>query len=113
MTLAAQLVVRLGGFSLEAEVSVANGEIVAVLGPNGAGKSTLLRAIAGLSPLERGRVTLGERVLEDTEAAVRLVPEARGIGVVFQDYLLFPHLDARDNVAFGLRAGGMDATLAR
>ena len=78
--------------------------MVAVLGPNGAGKTTLLRALAGPAPCRRGHVRLDGDVLDDAAAGVHALPERRPIGVVFQDYLLFPHLSARDNVAFGLRA---------
>ncbi len=100
----ARVIVRRGQFVLDVEVQVAPGETVAVLGRSGAGKSTLLRVLAGLLPIDAGRVTLAGQVLDDP-AARRFVPsEYRPVGVVFQDYLLFPHLRARDNVAFGLRA---------
>ena len=99
--------VRLGTLDLDLELSAADGEVVALLGPNGAGKTTLLRALAGLVPLDRGRVVLDGQVLEDTAGRVRVPPERRRCGVVFQDYLLFPHLSALDNVAFGLRARGL------
>ena len=98
--------VRRGGFALTLDLAVAAGEVVAVVGPNGAGKTTLLRAVAGLAPLDAGRVTLGDRVLEDAAAGVRRSPQARRVGVVFQDLRLLPHLRIRDDVAFGLRARG-------
>jgi len=104
---------RVGALQLRADLSVADGEVLAVLGPNGAGKSTLLRCLAGLVPLESGSVRLGERLLEDPAAGVRVAPEDRRVGVVFQDYLLFPHLSARENVAFGLRARGVPTSAAR
>jgi molybdate transport system ATP-binding protein len=111
--LQAHLVVTRGQFHLDLELSAEAGEIVALLGPNGAGKTTALSALAGLVPLEAGRVVLGERVLEDPEAGVRLPPEQRRIGVVFSDALLFPHLTALENVAFGPRAGGVPRAEAR
>jgi molybdate transport system ATP-binding protein len=87
--------------------------VVAVLGPNGAGKTTLLRALAGLVALERGRVVLDEEILDDPVGEVWIPTEQRSIGYVFQDHLLFPHLDALDNVAFGLRCQGMGRREAR
>jgi molybdate transport system ATP-binding protein len=86
---------------------------LALLGPNGAGKSTALRVIAGLLPASAGHVRVGGRTWDDCGSGVRLATEQRSIGVVFQDYLLFPTMTARDNVAFGLRAKGMDKAAAR
>ncbi len=111
--LTAQVAVRLGALDLDVLVEATPGEIVAVLGPNGAGKTTLLRALAGLVSLDRGRVVLDEVVLDDVAHEIHLPPERRPIGVVFQDYLLFPHLSALENVAFGLRARGVGARDAR
>ncbi|WP_374238114.1 ABC transporter ATP-binding protein [Actinoplanes sp. DH11] len=102
----AALRVERGSFRLDIALSVAAGETVALLGPNGAGKTTALRALAGLTPLTGGHLRLDGRDL--TEAP----PEERPIGVVFQDYLLFPHLNARDNVAFGPRRHGVDRRAA-
>jgi molybdate transport system ATP-binding protein len=96
----------LGTLDLQMKFGLEEGEVVALLGPNGAGKTTLLRAVAGLAPILAGRVALDGVVLEET-ASGRYVPtEERPIGFVFQDYLLFPHMSALDNVAFGLRARG-------
>jgi molybdate transport system ATP-binding protein len=99
----ADLVCRRGDFELAVELTAAPGEIVGIIGPNGAGKSTLLRALAGLEPLAGGRVTVGDRVLADVAAGVSLQAEHRGVGFVFQDYRLFPHLSVLDNVAYGAR----------
>jgi molybdate transport system ATP-binding protein len=95
--------VTLDAFALDVTLSVGD-EVVAILGPNGAGKSTLLRAVAGLQPVTRGRIVVDGQVLDDAEAGASLPPQQRPIAMVFQDYLLFPFLSARDNVAFPLRA---------
>ena len=97
MSLDARLVVHRPGFTLDITLSAEPGEVVALLGPNGAGKTTALRAVAGLVGLDGGHLTLDGTRLD------RVPPERRRIGVVFQDYLLFPHLTALDNVAFGPR----------
>jgi molybdate transport system ATP-binding protein len=103
----------LGAFDLDMRLTAGEGEVVALLGPNGAGKTTLLRAIAGLAPVDSGHVHLDVRVLEDTKTGVYVPTEQRSIGFVFQDYLLFPHLNVIDNVAFGLRSRGVNRTEAR
>ncbi|MFZ4718145.1 MAG: ABC transporter ATP-binding protein [Ilumatobacteraceae bacterium] len=112
MSLAAQLGVDLGAFSLDATLDVAPGEVVALLGPNGAGKTTALRALAGLRGLDRGAIRLDGTTLDDGDR-VFVPAEDRSVGVVFQDYLLFPHLSVRENVAFGLRARGNGRAGAR
>ena len=81
-------------------LDVAPGEIVALLGPSGCGKTTLLRCIAGLERIDRGSVTVEGRVVADGNAHER--PERRRIGMVFQDWALFPHLSVADNVGYGL-----------
>jgi molybdate transport system ATP-binding protein len=111
--LSVDVTVRLGAFALDVALEVAAGEVVALLGPNGAGKTTLLRALAGLVPVAAGRIVLNGQVLDAPAAGVRVPPEDRGVGMVFQDHLLFPHLTAADNVAFGPRARGMPAGPAR
>ncbi|WP_194814906.1 ABC transporter ATP-binding protein [Nocardia sp. XZ_19_385] len=112
MTLRAELGVARGQFRLDIEFEVAAGEVVALLGPNGAGKTTALRALAGLTPLTEGRLEVGEK-LWDAPPQVFVPAERREVGVVFQDYLLFAHLNALDNVAFGLRARGHRRAAAR
>jgi molybdate transport system ATP-binding protein len=111
--LTAEIAVRLGTLDLDVAIDAAPGEIVAVLGPNAAGKTTFLRAVAGLIPLARGFVSLDGVALEDVARGIHLPPEQRPIGVVFQEYLLFPHLSALENVAFGLRARGVASREAR
>ncbi|MDO0928721.1 ABC transporter ATP-binding protein [Streptomyces sp. TG1A-8] len=103
----ARLVVARGSFRLDVALSAAPGDVVALLGPNGAGKTTALRALAGLVPLSDGHLRLDGTSLERTP------PESRPVGVVFQDYLLFPHLSALDNVAFGPRCRGAGRAGAR
>ncbi|MFF3785676.1 ABC transporter ATP-binding protein [Streptomyces sp. NPDC001933] len=103
----ARLVVDRGAFRLDVALTVAPGEVVALLGPNGAGKTTALRTLAGLTPLTGGHLRLDGTTLERTP------PESRPVGVVFQDYLLFPHLTALDNVAFGPRCQGATKAEAR
>ena len=106
MSLEAHVAVSRGTLRLDVEVGAETGSVVVLLGPNAAGKTTLLRALAGLVPLERGKTVLDGAVLEDTGAGVRVPPELRPVGVVFQDYLLFPHMSVLENVAFGLRSRG-------
>ena len=80
--------------------SVEPEELVCLLGPSGCGKTTVLRIAAGLEPLQHGRVLLDGEVVAGDD--IDLPPEARNVGLVFQDFALFPHLSVRDNVAFGL-----------
>lgn len=109
--LEAHLSVQRGEFSLDVALSVGTGEVVALLGPNGAGKSTALRALAGLLRLDSGSIVVDGAVWDGPGAFVP-APRRR-IGVVFQDYLLFPHLSAEDNVAFGPRSHGIGKVEAR
>lgn len=91
---AAQAAVRQVSFGLRA------GDIGVLIGPSGCGKTTLLRAVAGLEPVSGGEIRLSGQVV--SSARTQLAPEARRIGMVFQDYALFPHLDVGRNVAFGI-----------
>ena len=105
--LEATIRLRRGEFDLDVHLHVAPGETAVLLGPNGAGKSTIVAALAGLIPLQSGIVRLGGRVLDDPTSDVFVAPELRRIGVVFQDQILFGHLSALDNVAFGLTSRGI------
>jgi len=109
--LAAEFTLPLRSFALELVLEV--GGVVALVGPSGAGKSSVLRVVAGLVRPPRGRVTLGEEVWLDDERGVFLPPEQRRVGLVFQDYALFPHLSVRANVAYGARGRSVDALLER
>ena len=105
--LVADLSARRGSFEVTAAFNVSAGRPLALVGPNGAGKTTVLNALAGHVDIERGSILLGGRDL------VGLPPEARRVGVVFQDFLLFPHLTVADNVAYGIRMRGSNRSRAR
>ena len=105
--------VRRGSFSLAVAFAVPPGQVLGVLGPNGAGKTTLLRALAGLTPVAEGRITLGGLVVDDAAAGTFVDAARRPAGYVFQDYRLFPHLSVAENVAFSPRARGLGRAAAR
>jgi molybdate transport system ATP-binding protein len=94
---------RLGALELEVALEVRAGECLALAGPSGAGKTSVLRVVAGLLRPERGVVEAGGETWLDTERGIELVPEQRRCGYVFQEYALFPHLSAWQNVAYPLR----------
>lgn len=100
-------------FRLRMDLEIPAGRTAALLGPNGAGKSTTVAALSGLLAIDRGHIRLGEKTLDDPDGDRFIPPEKRRIGVVFQDYVLFPHLSVLDNVAFGLRSAGAASTEAR
>jgi molybdate transport system ATP-binding protein len=104
---------QLGTLRLDVNLAVAPGELIVLVGPNGAGKSTLLRSLAGLLPIDDGRVTLDEVVLDDPDRGIFVPAARRSVGFVFQDGLLFDHLSVVENVAFGLRSRGVPARDAR
>jgi iron(III) transport system ATP-binding protein len=91
----------------EVTLSLAEGEMGVLIGPSGCGKTTLLRAIAGLEPLHAGAIRIGGETIDSQQPGGthhHLPPEKRHVGMVFQDYALFPHLSVQDNVRFGLHA---------
>ncbi len=101
--LRADIVVGLRSYTLRVALEVGR-ETIALVGPSGAGKTTVLRAIAGLLDPDAGRIALGDEAWFDGAAGTALAPEERSVGLVFQDYALFPHLSVRRNVEFGGRA---------
>ncbi|MEZ0165970.1 sulfate/molybdate ABC transporter ATP-binding protein [Kineococcus sp. LSe6-4] len=104
--------VRLTARDLDVALDVATGEVVAVLGPNGAGKSTLLAVLAGLLRPSAGKVVLDGTVLAEGSGTF-VPPHRRGVGLLAQEALLFPHLDVTANVAFGPRSAGASRARAR
>ena len=112
MTIDLAFTTRVGVLDLAVDLTVGD-EIVAILGPNGAGKTSLLRAIAGLAAIDTGRITIDDVVVDDPTAGIFVPAAERPVGMVFQDYLLFPFLTARDNVAFPLRSRGVARRDAR
>ena len=86
-------------FSLEVE----SGKIVCLVGPSGCGKTTLVRALLGLIKPETGSITVGERVLFDAKKRVNVPAEKRNIGIVFQDYAVWPHMTVLENVSYPLK----------
>ena len=90
-------------------LAVERGRILALLGPSGCGKTTTLRLIAGFETPDAGRITIAGRTVADGRDGAHVEPEAPGVGIVFQDYALFPHLTVGENVAFGLPRSGRSA----
>ena len=111
--LAVDAEVRRGSFTLAVSLAAAPGQVLGVLGPNGAGKSTLLSAVAGLTPVSAGRITLAGQVMDDADAGTFVEASGRPVGFVFQNYRLFPHLSVAENVAFSPRARGRGRRAAR
>jgi molybdate transport system ATP-binding protein len=109
--LALDITVPLRHFALEAALRIGE-ETLALVGPSGAGKTTILRAIAGLMKPSRGEVRLGEHVWFSSSARVDLSPDLRSVGLVFQDYALFPHMTVRKNIEYG-RKGRSDELMER
>lgn len=111
--ISAEVRVTLGDFTLEVELEVPTGGIVAVMGPNGSGKTTLLRCLAGLEPVDAGRISLEGRLVDDPAGGIWVPPEQRRVGYAFQDLRLFEHLSALDNVAFGPRCADGGRAVSR
>jgi molybdate transport system ATP-binding protein len=111
--LEARIRVRRTPSPLSVDLDAEAGDVVAVIGPNGAGKTTLLRALAGLVPLHDSSVRFDGETWNAPDNRTAWTPQQRNTGLVFQQHLLFPHLDALDNVAFGLRCRGTNRREAR
>ncbi len=104
MTLNTRFTLTRGSFELNVDLSVNEGEVVAIMGPNGSGKSTFLHAIAGLLPVTSGTLALDGETLDDATTDVFVDPIQRTVGLVFQGGLLFETMSVLDNIVFGLRA---------
>lgn len=113
MSLVAEFVQTRGALRLEVGITVEPGQTLAVVGPNGAGKTSCLLALAGIQRIDAGRIVLEDELLDGGPRAPFVPPEGRGVGIVFQDHLLFPHLTTLENVAYGLRARGTPRGQAR
>ncbi|MBI9079916.1 MAG: ATP-binding cassette domain-containing protein [Pseudodesulfovibrio sp.] len=100
MTLTVAVRKQLSHFCLDVNFQCKPGSLTAVVGPSGAGKTTLIRIIAGLEKPDSGRVCLGDECWADTDSKVFVHARKRRLGLVFQEYTLFPHLNVRKNVAF-------------
>ena len=89
--------------------TVEPGEIVCLLGPSGCGKTTVLRLAAGLEPLQTGRIRIGKSIVAEGGDPRQVPPEARGVGLMFQDYALFPHLTVQRERGLRYPAGRASA----
>ncbi|MDE0613679.1 MAG: ABC transporter ATP-binding protein [bacterium] len=113
MSIQAEIHATAGGFSIQAEVDASPGSCTAIVGPNGAGKTTLIHALAGLIPVQRGRVVLAGQVVDDPAQGIWVPSDRRPMALHSQHNLLFPHLSVVDNVAFGPRSSGLANRPAR
>ncbi|MBK0417617.1 ATP-binding cassette domain-containing protein [Leucobacter sp. CSA1] len=98
--------VERGDFSVDVELRAGAGETVALMGPSGAGKTTVVDALSGLIRIDEGRIRLGGADIADAASGVHVAPSRRGVGVLGQEALLFPHMTAVENIAFAARAAG-------
>ncbi len=95
-------------FTLEVDITMPDG-VTIIFGPSGSGKTTCLQCIAGIVTPDEGQISLGERVFFDAASGVNLPVQQRRVGFMFQDYVLFPHLTAEQNVIYGIRDGASKA----
>jgi molybdate transport system ATP-binding protein len=94
--------------TVDIQLEAKQGEIIGLTGHNGSGKTTILRAIAGSQPIDGGMITISEVVVDSSAEKTFVPPANRSVGFVFQDYRLFPHLSAVENIAFGFRSRGVN-----
>jgi molybdate transport system ATP-binding protein len=94
-----------GGFQLDVNLDVLEGEFVALFGPSGVGKTTLLRCLAGLEHAENANINVKGEIWLDTASRINLATQLRRVGYMFQDYALFPNMTVRGNLEFALRKG--------
>lgn len=99
----AEVKASVGSLQLDASLQADPGRTLAVLGPNGSGKSTLLRVLAGLHPLDEGRIAVGPRLWADSRSAISIEPARRSVGMVFQNLALFPSMSVLANIIYGAR----------
>lgn len=88
------------------DLTIESGEFLSILGPSGCGKTTLLRILAGLEKADKGSIHFGEKTVVESDQKMHLPPQERNIGMVFQDFALWPHMTVFENVAYGLKAKG-------
>jgi molybdate transport system ATP-binding protein len=112
MTLEVDAGLSRGELAIEVGFEADAGSTLTLLGPNGSGKSSIVAALAGIVPIDRGRIAFGGQTWDEPATGTWVPPERRSIGVMFQDGILFPHLTATENVAFPLRARGTNRTEA-
>jgi molybdate transport system ATP-binding protein len=108
MSISLQGMIGRGEFERSLNFSVADGEVLAITGPNGSGKSTIIHTIAGLVPLRSGQLESDGAIWDAPDSKQWVAPENRTCAVVFQDLRLFPHMNVIANVAYGLRAHGVN-----
>src|SRR5690349_5900863 len=97
----------------DVDLTVAENQIFTLLGPSGCGKTTLLRCIVGLESPDAGEISIGGEVVWSKEKGINIPPERRGLGMVFQTYAIWPHLNVFDNVGYPLQVRGVDKATVR
>ncbi len=102
-----------GPMAIDVSLTVAAGEFITLFGESGAGKTSILRMLAGLMAPDAGRIQVGEEVWYDNARGIALSPQRRSVGLVFQDYALFPHLTVRENLEFAVAGKGEQAFIAK